>query len=561
MGKLFLYNTLTRKKEEFKPLKNGLATFYYCGPTVYWIQHIGNLRGAYCSDIVRRTLEYVGYKVKMVRNYTDVGHLTSDEDQGEDKMATVGLGVECKKCHKIFNSGIATTKKAFITGTFLNNIHVCPYCKYENLIKDKKGYIVEDSFRSSPEEIAQKYIVAYEKDAADLNILDPWKKPRATRHIKEMQKMVAVLLKKGFAYATPLAVYFDVSKFPNYTALSGQNLEKNMAGEGSGEVSDSAKKNPQDFALWFFRAGAHEKAIQFWRSPFKSPEVKHGEGFPGWHIECSAMSKKYLGATIDIHMGGMEHIPVHHTNEIAQSESANGVKYVDYWLHNEHLLVNNEKMAKSKGTSFSLAEVKTKVFTPLALRYYFLSANYRSKQNFTWEALSAAEDGLLNLYNQLYTIKNSPLEKVVPVLGQGVSDTDYKQKFISALAEDFNTPATLAVLSEVLADKNLSSQNKLKIIFDFDKVLGLDLENNSKIERVKIQTDATLTGKTTTKIFEKFDFKKIEDEEIIKMFNEREQARIKKLWGESDRLRDELLKLGYYIKDEKSGVSIFRVVK
>ncbi|HTW96541.1 MAG TPA: class I tRNA ligase family protein, partial [Candidatus Methylomirabilis sp.] len=275
MEKLYLYNTLGRKKEEFKPIKKGQATFYYCGPTVYWVQHIGNLRGSFCADIVHRTLEYLGYKVKMVRNYTDVGHLVSDEDSGEDKM--------------------------------------------------EKGARREGL---DPKEIAEKYIAVYEQDTKDLNILEPWRKPRATKHIKEMQAMVKTLLEKGFAYATPLAIYFDVAKFPNYTALSGQNLEKNIIGEGSGDVNDPAKKHARDFALWFFRAGVHANALQFWKSPFKSPLVKAGEGFPGWHIECSAMSKKYLGDTLDIHMGGIEHIPVHHTNEIAQSEAANGVKFV-----------------------------------------------------------------------------------------------------------------------------------------------------------------------------------------------------------------------------------------
>ncbi len=505
MEKLFLYNTLTRKKEEFKPLKSGLATFYYCGPTVYWTQHIGNLRGAFCADIVRRTLEYCGYKVKMVRNYTDVGHMTSDDDAGEDKMEKAAR---------------------------------------------REGV--------DPLAIAAKYIEIYEEDTADLNIKDPWKKPHATDHIKEMQKMVSVLLKKCFAYATPLAIYFDISKFENYTALSGQDLEKNKVGEGAGEVSDQNKKNPRDFALWFFRAGAHEKALQFWKSPFKSPLVEHGEGFPGWHMECSAMSKKYLGPTIDIHMGGIEHIPVHHTNEIAQSESANGVKYVDYWLHNEHLLVNNEKMSKSKGTGFSLAEIKNKVFTPLVLRYYFLSANYRSKQNFTWEALSAAEDGLLNIYNQLHNL--IPLQGGDKGEGSREAIKEYRKKFLAAVIDDFNTPAALAVLSELLSDKNLNSQDKLETIFDFDRVFGLGMKKNSQKERIKIRVETTLTGKEDFRVFTKITREEIKDEKIFKMLRQREAARTQKFWGEADRLRVELLKFGYYIKDEKDGSSIYKAV-
>ncbi len=503
MEKIFLYNTLSRKKEEFKPVKNGEALFYYCGPTVYWTQHIGNLRGSFCADTVRRIFEYYGYKVKMVRNYTDVGHLTSDEDEGEDKM-----------------------EKA---------------AKREGV---------------DPLAIAAKYIAVYEQDTTDLNIKDPWKKPRATEHIKEMQKMVQDLIKKDFAYTTPLAVYFDISKFPKYTALSGQDLEKNMSGEGSGEVSDPAKKNPQDFALWFFRAGAHEKAIQFWNSPFKSPLVKHGEGFPGWHIECSAMSKKYLGPTLDLHMGGIEHIPTHHTNEIAQSESANGVKYVNYWLHNEHLTVDNEKMSKSKGTGFSLAQIKAKVFSPLVLRYFFLSASYRSKQNFTWEALTAAEDGLLGLYNQVNALFKVDDDKKVDI-------AEHKKRFASAIGDDFNTPLALSVLFEVLSDRNLPTRSKLELIFDFDKVLGLNIAEMSKIERVKVDIITDLSGNGEKKVFEEVFMTQVEnsDSELLDLIEARVKAREKKEWGESDHLRATLLNKGCYVKDEKDGVKIFIVKK
>ena len=198
------------------------------------------------------------------------------------------------------------------------------------------------------------------------------------------------------------AVYFDISKVKDYTKLSGQILEKNIQGAGKSEISDPQKKHPSDFALWFFKAGTHKNALQHWPSPFNSPLVKNGEGFPGWHIECSAMSKKYLGDTIDIHMGGIEHIPVHHTNEIAQSESANGVKFVNYWLHNEHLLVNNKKMAKSEGTGYSLLEIKEKGFNPLSLRYLFLTAHYQSKLNFTWKSLEASENALNKLYDFVF---------------------------------------------------------------------------------------------------------------------------------------------------------------
>jgi cysteinyl-tRNA synthetase len=498
MEKIFIYNTLTRKKEEFKPLQKGIVGFYQCGPTVYWTQHIGNLRAAVLGDIIRRVFEYDGYKVKYVKNYTDVGHMVSDADEGEDKM--------------------------------------------EKAVKREGG---------DPLSIAEKYIKIYEQDAKDLNILPPREKPRATEHIKEMQAMIKTLLQKGFAYETPLAVYFDVAKFPNYTALSGQNLEKNLAGEGAGEVADPDKKNPRDFALWFFRAGVHANALQFWKSPFKSPLVKNGEGFPGWHIECSAMSKKYLGPTLDVHMGGIEHIPVHHTNEIAQSEAANGVKYVNYWLHNEHLLVNDEKMAKSQGTGFTLAEVKAKGFSPLALRYYFLSANYRSQQNFTWEALQAAQNGLAGIYKKIGEL-NSPLKRGVDApRGRGVSkgavNAEYKIKFFQFINDDFNTPGALAVLQEVLKS-GLSAEDKLATVLDFDRVLGLDFEKqlNSSF------TFSTSSSTSTTSTL----FEEEISGEVLELIKQRQKARAEKNWVESDRLRAEIEAKGYSVEDTKEGMKI-----
>ncbi|MDD4611282.1 MAG: class I tRNA ligase family protein, partial [Patescibacteria group bacterium] len=242
MNKIILYNTLTREKEEFKPIKKGKVGFYHCGPTVYWTQHIGNMRGMTCADVIVRTLKYSGYDVTHIRNYTDVGHLTSDEDEGEDKM--------------------------------------------------EKGAKREGL---SPDDIARKYIKIFEQDTAALNILEPNIKARATEHVPEMIKMAESLISKGYAYATDLAIYFDVNKFKDYGNLSGQRVEDKEAGAGKGEVSDPQKRNPEDFAVWFFRAGAHKNALQFWPSPFQSPLVENGNGFPGWHIECSAMSKKYLG--------------------------------------------------------------------------------------------------------------------------------------------------------------------------------------------------------------------------------------------------------------------------
>lgn len=469
MKNILLYNTLTRKKEQFKPINDKTVGIYYCGPTVYWTQHIGNLRGSFCADIVFRVFSYCGYDVKLVRNYTDVGHLSSDSDTGEDKMEK---GVKREKL--------------------------------------------------SPLEIAKKYIEIYEKDTRELNILEPSYKPRATDHVKEMIKMISILLEKGYAYSTELAIYFDVSKADDYTKLSHQKIEDNIAGAGSGEVVDSSKKNKEDFVLWFFRAGVHKNAIQYWESPFNSILVEKGAGFPGWHIECSAMSKKYLGETFDVHMGGIEHIPVHHTNEIAQSESANQKTFSNYWLHNEHLLVDNGKMSKSRGTSYSLAEIKEKGYNPLALRFFYLQANYRSKQNFTWKSLDAA------------TVGYERLQRSVASLGSNIGkvDKEYNDKFTDAITNDFNTTVALAVLHEVLKS-DLSNEDKLATVLDFDRVLGLDLGVKKNEKEIP--------------------------EEVLEIFKKRQLSRDNKEWEESDKLRDELMKMGYSIEDSGKESTIKKI--
>ncbi len=472
MKKIFLHNTLTRKKEELKPLQKGQITFYHCGPTVYWTQHIGNLRGMFCADIVVRTLKYFGYKVTHVKNYTDVGHLTSDEDEGEDKM-----------------------EKA---------------AKRDNLL---------------PEKIAEKYIKIFEEDLVQLNILPADHKPRATECIEEIKSMIETLMDKDFAYATELAIYFDVSKAKNYNQLSGQNFDKNISGAGKAEVSDPKKKHPADFAVWFFKAGNHKNALQHWPSPSPLPPdsslEEHGDGFPGWHIECSAMSKKYLGDTIDIHMGGVEHISVHHTNEIAQSESANDVKFVNYWLHNEHLLVNGGKMAKSEGTSYSLSEIKDKGFSPIALRYFFLQAQYRSKQNFTWEALKGAKNGLEHLQNQIRELGNK----------KGVVNDEFKNNFLEVIGDDLNTPQALAVLQELLKS-DISKEDKLATALDFDKIFSLNLNKSAESEELP--------------------------KEIQRLVKSRQEARDKKEWKEADRVRREIGAEGYVVEDTAEGQRVYK---
>ncbi len=450
---LKIYNTLSRQKEEFKPLKEKEVSFYWCGPTVYSTQHIGNLRGAFLSDLIRRSLGYLGYEVNFVSNYTDVGHLTSDEDEGEDKM--------------------------------------------------EKGAKEQGK---SPEEIANKFIKEYEEDIKSLNIQSPTTKCRATDYIPEMIEMIQTLLDKNFAYITDLAIYFDVSKAKDYTKLSGQKTEDQIQGAGTGDVDDNQKKHPADFALWFFKAGTHKNALQFWQSSFESPLVKNGEGFPGWHIECSAMAKKHLGKTLDIHMGGVEHIPVHHNNEIAQSESANDTKFVNYWLHNEHLNIGNTKISKSLGNVVFISDIEKKGFNPLALRYLFLQAHYRSKQNFTWDSLESAQNGLNNLYKQIRNLRDA----------KGEISQEYKEKFIEKLLDDFNLPQALATVQELLKS-NISNEDKLATILDFDKILGLDLD------KVEIKNNLEMKGY-----------------EILELKKKMDEARSLKKYDESDKYRKEL---------------------
>ncbi|NOQ68280.1 cysteine--tRNA ligase [Patescibacteria group bacterium] len=467
---MILYNTLTKKLEEFKPIKKGVVKLYHCGPTVYWTQHIGNLRGMFCADLTVRTLRYLGYKVKHVRNYTDVGHLTSDEDAGEDKM--------------------------------------------------EKGARREGL---KPEEIAKKYIGIFEQDTRELNMLEPTVKPRATEHIEEMIDMTQILINKGYAYSTDLAVYFDVSKAKNYTKLSGQVLEKNIQGAGKSEISDPQKKHYRDFVLWFFQAGTHKNALQHWPSPFKSSLVKNGQGFPGWHIECSVMSKKHLGNTLDIHMGGIEHIPVHHTNEIAQSESANGAKFANYWLHNEHLLVDNKKMAKSEGTSHSLIEIKNKGFNPLSLRYLFLTAHYRSKLNFTWKSLEASQNALNKLYD--FMSLNGDRIFIMETESPFKPSSLYKEKFQQALENNLDTPKALAVVWEMIKSKEISYDDKKKAMLKFDKVLGLGLD---KIKKKKTEIS----------------------DEVKELIKQREEARENKDWEKADKLREEIKERGLAVEDK-----------
>lgn len=462
-----LYNTLTRQIEEFKPIEEKKVRFYHCGPTVYWVQHIGNLRAMTWADFIRRSLIYLGYKVNFVRNYTDVGHLTSDEDEGEDKM--------------------------------------------------EKGAKREGL---NPQQVADKYINIFEKDLHSLNILDPDHKPRASEYIPQIISMIQTLIDKSFAYITSQAVVYDVSKFKNYNQLNRQKISEMKKGEGKGAVEDKEKKHFSDFNLWVFKKGVHKNALQTWNSPW-------GEGFPGWHIECSVMAKSLLGNTIDIHMGGVEHISIHNTNEIAQSEVANEVKFVNYWLHNEHLNVNDNKMAKSEGIGFTLQQIIDKGFDPLSLRYFYISAHYRSKQNFTFEALKGADISYNKLKEFVLVLKKQTQRLTLSSDKLDLLD-QYRIRFRDAISNDFQMPQAVAVMWEMLKS-NIPSIDKLDLLLEFNQVFGLKL-NEVKEEKIP--------------------------EEIIKLAQERQKARLKKDFKQSDILRKRINEMGYEVEDREEGFKI-----
>ena len=463
---LKLYNTLTRKKQVFKPLKRGYVGFYACGPTVYQYAHIGNLRTYIFEDILRRTLEFNGYKVKHVMNITDVGHLTSDADAGEDKIER-----EAKK--------------------------------------EKKSVI----------EIAKFYTKAFLRDIKALNINKPSVLAPATKYIPQQIAIIKRLVAKGYAYETSAAVYFDVSKFKDYYKLSGQPAGKKLIGARKEVVVDPDKKDPIDFALWFKLVGRFKNHILRWPSPW-------GMGFPGWHIECSAISTANLGQPFDIHAGGIDHIPVHHTNEIAQSEAAFGKPLARYWLHGEFLIMGKLKMAKSKGNFMTLEDLVKLGFDPLAFRYLALNTHYRSKLNFTLEGLKAAQNALNNLKRFLAYPENSSLDKRDK---ENNSLSLYEKKFFEAVNDDLNTPRALSVVWKLIGDRTVSWKAKRALILKFDEVLGLGL---NKIKPIKIPA------------------------KIKELAKKREKLRQEKKWAEADSIRKEIEKMGWIIEDSREGTII-----
>ena len=471
-----LYNTLTRKKEEFKPIKKGKAGFYSCGPTVYNYAHLGNLRSYVFADILQRVLEYNNYKVKRVMNITDVGHLTSDSDTGEDKM--------------------------------------------EKGAREQKKTVWE---------IAKFYTDAFLADIKELNIKKPKKIIKATDTIKDQIKIIKILIDKGYAYDTQKAVYFDVAKFKNYGQLSGQKLSDKLTAARDEVVKDSDKKNPADFVLWFKLVDKYKNHTMRWSSPW-------GEGFPGWHIECSAIASKALGQPFDIHTGGVDHIGTHHSNEIAQSETAFKKPLAHYWLHGEFLLLDKDKMAKSGGDFLTLQILKGKGFNPLAYRYLLLTTHYRSTLNFSWDSLEQSQNAYDNLVELISVIAREPQRsgeagsnlEIASLRRNGIR-SNAEKKFTAYINDDLDTPGALAFLWEIVKSQKISSKEKIKLIKDFDKVFGLDLLNQAK----RLSSSLAVPSK------------------IKKLAKQRWELKLDKKYDKADKIRLELAKKGYEIKDSE----------
>ena len=458
---IYFYNTLTKSKDKFEPINKEEVRMYSCGPTVYKDASIGNMRTYIMNDLIRRVLKYNGYKIKHTMNITDVGHLVSDADEGEDKM-----------------------------------------------LKSAR------EMQKTPYEIAKYYTILFMDDLEKLNVETPEVVCKATDHIEDMIKYVQKLLENGYAYETSTAIYFDVSKLDEYGILSGIKLEDQKA--GARVDVDTEKRNPYDFALWIKAKPNH---IMKWESPW-------GLSYPGWHIECSAMGQKYLGEQFDIHTGGIDLIPTHHENEIAQSKGACGKIPAKYWIHGEYLLINGGKMSKSLNNVYLLKDITQKGYDPLTYRLFTYSSSYRTKLNFTWEGIEASQKAL----EKLRAGYQKHLEGNEDILDEEISK--YEENFHKAINDDLNMPLAMSVVWDVV--KNPKKSKKLaKLLDKFDTVLALSLDKKSENQE-KIP------------------------EEVLKLAEERLKARQEKNWAESDRLRNEILALGYSIKDSKEGYELSR---
>ncbi len=469
---VYLYNTLSRSKGLFTPLHPPHVDIYSCGPTVYRDIHIGNFRSFMTSDWLRRMLEYNGYDVLLVRNITDVGHLQNDDvETGEDKLE---------------NEARTTGRSAY--------------------------------------EIADYYTQKYLKDSDELNILPPQINPKATEHIPEMQAMTEKLVEKRLAYVANGNVYYDVSRFPNYGELSGntvENLREGGHGRQQMEVAED-KDAPEDFALW--KHGDENRQMN-WESPW-------GTGFPGWHIECSAMSTRYLGEQFDIHTGGIDLRFPHHEDEIAQSYGVSGKEPVQVWIHNEFLIFGSLKMSRSKGNVILVSTLKERGIDPMAYRYLLLTAHYRSKLNFTDESITAAQNGLNNLRDDLAALP-------VPELSNGNHTDTWSEKasqvrdaFHTAINDDLDLPTALSITREVARDNTIDAAERWRLILDFDRVLGL------RLDTVEAKAPRTVS------------------DEVLALVKQRDEARAARDWKRSDEIRDLLKTQGYEVRDTPKGTEL-----
>lgn len=450
---IYFYNTLTRKKEKFKPINTKEVKIYSCGPTVYKDATIGNIRTNIFQDVLRRVLKYNGYKIKHVMNITDVGHLVSDGDDGEDKMIK-----SAREEHK------------------------------------------------TPLEIANHYTELFFKDLKDLNIETPEIVCKATEHIQEMIEYVQKLIDNGYAYETSTAIYFDISKLDKYPILSNLDLKEQKAGARV-EV-DVEKKNPYDFALWI---KAPENHLMKWDSPW-------GKCYPGWHIECSAMGKKYLGEQFDIHTGGIDLIPTHHENEIAQSKGACGKVPANYWLHGEYLLIDGGKMSKSLGNVYLLKDIINKGYDPLVYKLFTYSGHYRNKLNFTWDGIEATSKSLERLKQGYQNHKNGKDD----ILEEKIQE--FENKFHEAINDDLNMPLAMGIVWEVVRyEKKLPKLAQL--LLKFDTVLGLKIDEQIQKEEQEIP------------------------QEVLDLMEERKIARQNKDWAKADAIREKIRNMGYEVRD------------
>lgn len=462
-----LYNTLTRAVEKVVPLKPDVLTFYTCGPTVYDQTHIGHMRTFVGNDVLRRTLEYLRFNVKHVMNITDVGHLTSDEDAGEDKVEKGAI---------------------------------------------KSGKTVW--------ELTNYYTDIFFNTMKQLNVLEPAVVCKATDHVQDMIDLIKILEEKGITYVTEEAVYFDVTKFSDYGRLSRQDLLEKQKGVRPEVVVDPNKKNPADFALWFKRQGRFANHTMHWDSPW-------GDGFPGWHIECSAMSMKYLGPTIDIHTGGVDHIPVHHENEIAQSEAATGKQFVRLWLHHNHLHVDGEKMSKSKENFYTMEDVIAHGIDPKSLRLLFLQTHYRQPMNFTWNAAKGAHETYKRLKEYIMAFRKQNSRTMMTEDKLSMID-HYQLKFRLALENDLQTPQALAIMWD-LVKSNVTSEDKLDQLYEFDRILGLGLR--------EMTADVI-------------------PDEIKALAKQRQQKRAQKEYEAADVIRQDIEHKGYIVEDVGSSFKL-----